>query len=415
MTVNGYTEASRMPGFFTGKTVVLGVTGSIAAYKACELASRLIERNARVLATLTPSAREFVQPAAFEAITRQRAITGLFDPIPQPKIEHIAVAKRAHLFLIAPATANILAKAAMGLADDWLSTTLLATRAPILFAPAMNTMMYEHPATQANIETLRGRGCHFVGPDAGALACGDTGLGRLASIPDILDAAAILIRREKDLRGRHVLITSGGNHEPIDPVRFIGNRSSGKMGRSLALEALSRGARVTVVEGPCEVTAPQAATFIKAKTAQAMFDAVQAHWADADVFVGTAAVADYRVAQPASEKRKRSGKNLELVLVPNPDIAAWVGEHKRPGQISVCFAAETESVIENALAKRAAKKADLMVANQVGGPGCAFGNESVLAAVLNAESAGVELKRLSKAELAGEVFDRVAAMLDAVQ
>lgn len=404
-----------MPGFFTDKTVVLGVTGSIAAYKACELASRLIEQGARVLAVLTPSALEFVQPASFEAITSQRAITGLFDPIPQPEIEHIAVAKRAHLFLIAPATANILAKAAMGLADDWLTTTLLATRVPILFAPAMNTMMYEHSATQANIETLRKRGCHFVGPEAGALACGDIGLGRLAAIPDILDAAAILIRPEKDLRGRHILITSGANHEPIDPVRFIGNRSSGKMGRALALEALSRGARVTVIQGVSEVAPPQGASVIQARTAQAMFEAVQKHWPDADVFVGSAAVADYRVSQPMREKHKRGGGNLELVLVPNPDITAWVGENKRAGQVSVCFAAETQTPIENALAKRAAKNADLVAANQVGGPDCAFGNESVLAAVLDAESTGADLKRLSKAELAGEIFDRVAILLSAVK
>ncbi len=400
-----------MPGFFAGKTVVLGVTGSIAAYKACELASRLVEQGARVLTALTPAALEFVQPATFEAITRQRAITGLFDPVPQPEIEHIAVAKQADLFLVAPATANILAKAAVGLADDWLSTTLLATRAPILFAPAMNTMMYEHPATQANIETLRGRGCHFVGPDAGALACGDTGLGRLAAIPNILEAAAILLHTEKDLAGRHVLITSGANHEPIDPVRFIGNRSSGKMGRAIALEALSRGARVTVVAGISEVPLPRAVELVRAETAKAMFEAVQTRWPQADIFIGAAAVADYHVAHPTPEKHKRGEANLELALVPNPDIAAWVGTHKRPDQISVCFAAETQTPIENAIAKRTEKNADLVVVNQVGGTECAFGAETTSAAILNATATSGELQRLTKESLATEILNKISALL----
>ncbi|MCC6144569.1 MAG: bifunctional phosphopantothenoylcysteine decarboxylase/phosphopantothenate--cysteine ligase CoaBC, partial [Candidatus Hydrogenedentes bacterium] len=223
---------------FQDKEIVLGVTGSIAAYKACDVASRLVEAGARVRAVLTRSAREFVGPASFEGITGQRVITEMFEPLQNPEIEHISLARRADLFLIAPATANLLAKAAHGMADDWLSTTLLATRAPILFAPAMNTDMYMHPATQGNIALLKQRGCHFVGPGEGMLACRTVGPGRLIDTPAILEAAGPLLCKTKNLQGKRVLITSGANHEPIDPVRFLGNSSSGRMGRALAFEAL---------------------------------------------------------------------------------------------------------------------------------------------------------------------------------
>ncbi|MBN2308036.1 MAG: bifunctional phosphopantothenoylcysteine decarboxylase/phosphopantothenate--cysteine ligase CoaBC, partial [Candidatus Hydrogenedentes bacterium] len=215
----------------SNKEVVLGVTGSIAAYKACELASRLVEWGARVTPALTRSAREFVGRTTFEALTGRRVITEMFEPLAAPEIEHIAVANRADLFLIAPASANILAKAAHGIADDWLSTTLLATRAPILFAPAMNTNMYTHPATQANIATLQSRGCHFVGPAEGRLACGGQGPGRMIEPQIVLEAALPLLSGCRDLAGKRVVLTSGRTHEPVDPVRFLGNRSSGKMGR----------------------------------------------------------------------------------------------------------------------------------------------------------------------------------------
>ena len=224
----------------SSKEIVLGVTGSIAAYKACEIASRLVESGYAVTPALTASAQELVGPATFEALTGRRVITGMFDPLASPEIEHIAVAQRAALFLIAPATANIIAKAARGIADDWLSTTLLATQAPILFAPAMNTNMYNHPATQENIAILKSRGCAFVGPGAGRLACGTVGIGRMVYVPRILEAVEIALHETKDLAGLFVVLTAGGTREPVDPVRFIGNRSSGKMGRALAMEALKR-------------------------------------------------------------------------------------------------------------------------------------------------------------------------------
>ncbi|HNR31566.1 MAG TPA: bifunctional phosphopantothenoylcysteine decarboxylase/phosphopantothenate--cysteine ligase CoaBC [Candidatus Hydrogenedentes bacterium] len=402
-----------MAGLFADREIVLGVTGSIAAYKACDLASRLIEAGARVTPVLTRHALEFVGAVSFEAITGRRAIVEMFEPLHSPEIEHIAVAQRAELFLIAPATANILAKAAHGIADDWLSTTLLATRAPVLFAPAMNANMYAHPATQTNIETLRARGCHFVEPEEGRLACGVTGPGRLAETRAILDAAAVLLCRKKDLATCRVLITSGPNHEPIDPVRFIGNRSSGKMGRALALEALRRGARVTVISGPATVALPDGAETVRVETALEMFEAVKARIKIADVFISAAAVADYRVEHPAIAKRKRGAEPLALRLVPNPDIAAHVGAAKRPDQVAVGFAAETEDLLDHARNKLRDKRLDLIVANAVGGAACAIGADRVDAHLLAASGAVRDLPGVSKEALAEALFDEIAALLAA--
>ncbi len=396
---------------FQGNEVVLGVTGSVAAYKACEIASRLVEAGARVTSALTDSAREFVGPTSFEAITRSRCITQMFEPIPQPEIEHIAVAQRAALLLIAPATANIIAKAAHGIADDWLSTTLLATTAPVLFAPAMNMKMYEHPATQANIAQLKTRGAHFVGPGVGPLACGDVGPGRLIETAAILEAADVLLSENKTLAGKRVLITSGPTHEPIDPVRFIGNRSSGKMGRALALEALRRGAEVTVVSGPAPTPLPHAAETVHVQTAQEMFEAVEERFAEADIFIAAAAVADYRVETAADEKHKRNGEALALTLVPNPDIAAYTGREKRAGQITVGFAAETHELMAHAARKLEAKNLDLIVANQVGGPDCAFGADTVAAALLTPSHPEGAPVQMPKAELTARIFDRIASLL----
>lgn len=402
-----------MPGPFEQKEIVLGLTGSIAAYKACELASRLVEAGARVIPVLTRAAQEFVGAVTLEAITGNRAITGLFERLQNPEIEHIAVARRAQLFLIAPASADIMAKAANGIADDWLSTTLLATRAPILFAPAMNTQMYLHPATQANMETLRARGCHFVGPDAGPLACGEVGPGRLIETSAILEAANVLLCGKKDLAGKRVLITSGATHEAIDPVRFIGNRSSGKMGRTLALEALRRGAVVTVVSGPAQAPLPHAAELVRVKTANEMLEAVQARLDATDVFVAAAAVADYRVEAPAREKHKRNGETLQLTLTPNPDIAAHAGKQKRAGQITVGFAAETHDLIEYANAKLVSKNLDLIVANAVGGAHCAFGADQVQAWLISPGKPADELGLISKEELSERLFDAVVRRLPA--
>lgn len=395
----------------SNKEIVLGVTGSIAAYKACELASRLVEAGARVIPVLTRSALELVGSASFEAITGQRVISHMFEPLQNPDVEHIAVATRADLFLIAPATANILAKAAHGIADDWLSTTLLATRAPILFAPAMNTNMYNHPATQANIETLRARGCHFVGPDSGHLACGTTGIGRMADPAIIIEAAIPLLSDRKDLAGKRVLITSGGTHEPIDPVRFIGNRSSGKMGRALALEALARGARVTVVTGPADVPLPYGAEVVTVESAGEMAEAVGTRAPEADVIVGAAAVADYCVDQPLSGKQKRDGGPVSLALAENPDILAQVGAARRDSQVIVGFAAETADLLANAKAKLQTKNLDLIVANEVGSPDSGFGADTVKACIIDRNGSAENLAKIAKEDLARKLFDRIAVLI----
>lgn len=395
----------------SAKQVVLGVTGSIAAYKACEIASLLVRDGFDVQAALTESASELVGAATFEGITGNRAITALFDPVQNAEIDHIAVAKRADLFLVAPATANMIAKTAQGIADDWLSTALLVTQAPILFAPAMNTNMYDHAATQANLEILRQRGCHFVGPDAGTLACKTVGIGRMSEPPDVVGAAKRLLNKTDELSGKRVLITTGGSRESIDPVRYIGNHSSGKMGYAIAMEALQRGAQVTVVAGPAEVSPPGDAEVVRVQSALEMYDAVMARVADADVVIGAAAVADYRVASPLTEKHKRTGQNLSLDLVENPDIMAAVGSTKKNGTILVGFAAETEDMIANATRKIAKKNLNLIVANEVGTPESGFGTETIKAAFIDASGQVDDQPLMAKRALADKLLDRIVALL----
>lgn len=410
-----------MTGTFANREVVLGVTGSIAAYKACELASRLVEYGAKVTAVLTRSAQEFVGAATFEALTGRRVITELFAAGQEAEIAHIAVARRADLFLIAPASANILAKAAHGLADDWLSTALLATQAPVLFAPAMNMHMYAHPATHQNLEILRGRGCRFVGPAAGNLACGDVGPGRLAEPAEIMRAAADILAGShgafsleagaQDLAGRRILITSGPTREPLDPVRYIGNRSSGKMGRALALDALRRGAEVTVVTGPVQVALPEGAEVVRVETAQEMLEAVRARFEACDVFIAAAAVADYRPEMTQRQKHKRDGAPLELRLLPNPDIAAEMGLRRRPGQVLAGFAAETEHLLEHAREKLLKKGLDLLLANAVGGEEDAIGADDSRAWLLDADGGIKDLGLVPKLAIAHAMLDAVAQRL----
>ncbi len=390
--------------------IILGVTGSIAAYKACEVASLLVKQGHSVVPVLSASAQHFVGAASFEGITGQRAITSMFDSSTNAEIDHVALPTRASLVIVAPATANIIAKAAQGIADDWLTTALLVTRAPILFAPAMNTNMYQHPAVQANLRTLRERGCHFVGPDSGVLACKTIGAGRMIDPEYIVEVALGLIRRRNDLDGLHVLITAGANHEPIDPVRFIGNRSSGKMGYALAKEALDRGAKVTVVTGPAEVAPPHAAHVVHVHTAIEMRDAVLKHLPEADFVIGVAAVADYRVAEPSSSKRKRDGKGLSLQLIENPDVIAEAALRKRDDQIVAGFAAETHDLIENAKAKLRKKNLDLIVANEVGGKNSAIGADSVRASLLTPDGEIETLPMMPKSGLAERVFNRLLAL-----
>ncbi|MCK5861232.1 MAG: bifunctional phosphopantothenoylcysteine decarboxylase/phosphopantothenate--cysteine ligase CoaBC [Candidatus Hydrogenedentes bacterium] len=397
---------------YADKTILLGVCGSVAAFRACDIASQLTQRGATVLTAMTQSAQQLLCPASFEAVTGQSVITGMFSSLQPPGVEHIAVAQRADLFLIAPATANILAKAAHGIADDWLSTTLLATRAPIIFAPAMNTAMYTHPATQANIALLKDRGALFVGPSSGNLACGDTGLGRLADRDDILDAVAIALHSSKDFAGKRVLITSGPNHEPIDPVRFIGNYSSGKMGRALAFEALQRGAEVCVVSGPSEVELPAGAEVIAVTTAQQMYDAVMMRVDSYDVVIAAAAVSDFHVETVSEQKIKRTGDKLSLTLVPNADIIAAVAAQKRPGCKVIGFAAESDDILSNAASKLRDKKLDMIVANVVGGEEGAIGADRGDAWLLLPDQQPEPQGRIDKTLLAKNIFDRICDLPD---
>lgn len=390
--------------------VILGVTGSIAAYKACEVASLLVKQGHVVVPVLSTSAQHLVGAASFEGITGQRAITSMFDSATNAEIDHVALPTRASLIIVAPATANVIAKAAQGIADDWLTTALLVTRAPILFAPAMNTNMYQHPAVQANLRMLRERGCHFVGPDSGVLACKTIGVGRMIDPEYIVEVALGLIRRRNDLEGLHVLITSGANHEPIDPVRFIGNRSSGKMGYALAKEALDRGAKVTVVTGPAEVAPPLAAHVVHANTAVEMRDAVLKHLPEADIVIGAAAIADYRIAEPLATKRKKDGHGVTLKLVENPDVISEVALRKRDDQIVAGFAAETNDLMANAKAKLTKKHLDLIVANEVGGKDSAIGSDTVRAILLTAGGEVETLPLLPKSGLAERVYDRLLVL-----
>jgi phosphopantothenoylcysteine decarboxylase/phosphopantothenate--cysteine ligase len=396
----------------SAKYVVLGVTGSIAAYKACEIASALTQEGVQVTAVLTKSAQNLVGAATFEGLTGNRVITEMFDPAQNADIEHIAVSTRADLFLIAPASANILGKAAHGIADDWLSTALLVTQAPVLYAPAMNTNMYGHPAVQQNIATLTERGAHFIGPGSGVLACKTVGAGRMEEPKQVVATAMSLLYGQGDLAGKRFLITSGANHEPIDPVRFIGNRSSGKMGYAIANEALRRGAEVTVITGPAEISPPSGSKVIRIQTALEMHDAVMRLLPDADVIIGAAAVSDYRVKSPSTEKLKRNGSGMHLDLTENPDIIGAVGAGKKSHQIVVGFAAETNDLVANAQAKLTKKNLDMIVANVVGTSDSSFGTETTDACFLFADGEIEEHPILPKSELAERLMNRIAALMD---
>jgi len=395
----------------SSKRIVLGVTGSIAAYKACEIASTLSKSGMHVTPVLTESASHLIGAATLEGLTGNRVITHMFDPVQNSDIEHISVSTSADLFIVAPATANILGKAANGISDDWLSTALLVTHAPILFAPAMNTNMYGHPAVTENIAKLKSRGNHFVGPNSGTLACKTEGPGRMSEPQEVVEAALQLLDISQSLKGKKILITTGANHEPIDPVRFIGNRSSGKMGNAIALEALNRGADVTVVTGPADVAPPSSSQIISVQTAQEMSDAVMNHMNDVDVVIGAAAVADYRIENPSDKKHKRNGACLDLKLIENPDIIGSVGKAKTNGQIVVGFAAETQDLTENAQSKLARKNLDLIVANEVGVPESGFGTETINAQFVHKSGEIEEFPLLDKKELATRLLDRIENML----
>lgn len=394
----------------SGRTVVLGVTGGIAVYKACEVVSRLKKLGADVRVILTENAARFVPALTFQSLSANPVVTDMFAEPKQWEIMHISWAKAADLFLVAPATANLLAKYAHGIADDMLSTTLLATRAPVLIAPAMNGKMWQHPATRQNLQTLIERGVQTVGPNSGMLACGDVDEGRLAEPAEIVDAALAILTRTQDLAGRRVLVTAGPTREPLDPVRYLTNHSSGKMGYAIAEAAQARGANVTLVTGPVALTPPAGVEVVHVTTTQDLYDAVLSRAEAQDVIIQAAAPADYRV-QPSAQKLKKQGDApLVLTLSQTPDVAAAVGKVRRADQFIVAFAAETENLTESARKKLQTKNADLVVANDVSQEGAGFGVDTNIATLVTKDS-DIALPQMPKRALADTILDAAAAAL----
>lgn len=387
-------------------TILLGITGSIAAYRAGDLARELMRQGHRVHVVMTRAATRLISPDTFAALTGNPVVVDVFDePVPG-QIAHIELAQAADLVLIAPATAHTLARLALGLADDMLTTLALATRAPLLIAPAMNPAMWSHPATQAHVQTLLARGVAFIEPAYGIMACGDEGWGKLADTPTIVQAVQQRLQRAHDLQGVRVLITAGPTHEPIDPVRFVGNRSSGKMGYALAEAALAHGATVTLITGPTALTPPAGATVVRVQTAQQMHDAVQAHFDACDVFIAAAAVADYRPERVLTHKHKRTGTGWTLRLVPNPDILASVAQRKC-NRLVIGFAAETDKALQHATEKLKRKNLDLIVVNNVLEPGSGFEVDTNRLTLLYADGRIEELPLVPKRACAERIIQAV--------
>jgi phosphopantothenoylcysteine decarboxylase/phosphopantothenate--cysteine ligase len=392
-------------------TVVLGVTGCIGAYKACEVLRELQKRGVDVHVVMTGAATRFVAPLTFEALSQHPVFVDQWALGSESDIRHISLADAAELLLVAPATANILGKFARGIADDALSTLYTATKAPVLVAPAMNVNMFEHAAVVENMEILRRRGVRFVEPGSGYLACGWLGRGRLAEVPDIVEAALLALKRRRDLEGQTVLVTAGPTVEDIDPVRFVSNRSTGKMGYRLAEAARDRGARVVLVSGPTSLPAPSGVELVAVRSTEEMARAVLGAAADARVVLMAAAVSDYRPAEVAPRKVKKGAQPLSLDLVRTKDILRSLGEAGRNGQVLVGFAAETENLREHARKKLREKHLDLIVANDVSRKDAGFASDTNVALLLDAAGGEEELPLMSKHELAERILDRVVALL----
>ena len=393
------------------QTVLLGITGCIAAYKACYIVRGLQKRGVRVKVVMTEHACEFVGPTTFRGLTNEEVAVDLFSN-PADPIHHISLAQEADLFAIAPATANVIAKIARGQADDLLTTTAVATTAPLVIAPAMNSNMWENEVTQANVAELESRGVRIVAPASGYLACGTQGAGRLEEPEVIVEAILEELARVKSLEGKHVLVTAGPTEEPIDPVRCITNHSSGLTGYAIAAEAARCGAQVTLVSGPVALAAPAGVEVVRVKTALEMLDACREPYAAADAAVFVAAVSDFRPKQAAPSKIKHDGEALDLHLVPNPDIAATLGATKRPEQFQVVFAAETQNPLEAARKKLVSKNADLCVANDVSNPNLGFGTADNRVWFVEKGGTELELPVLSKREIATKLVGRIAEALN---
>lgn len=390
--------------------VVLGVTGGIAVYKACELLRLLQKRGIDVFVVMTQNACRFVAPLTFETLSGHPVAVDTFDRPQTWEVEHIALAKRADLFLIAPATANIMGKMACGIADDMLSTTVMATRAPVLVAPAMNTGMWENAAVQQNVKTLRARGVEIVAPVSGHLACGDSGAGKLEDVEVIAERACELLFAKKDMEGLRVMVTAGPSREALDPVRYISNRSSGKMGYAIAQAAQKRGAEVTLLSGPVAIEAPLGVKLVPFTTTQELLDRASELAREQDLLIQAAAPADYRAKEVAPQKiKKQGGEPMTFTLVENPDVAATLGKAKRSGQVFVGFAAETNDVLAHAKDKLARKNLDMIVANDVTRPGAGFDVDTNIVTFITKDGQEA-LPMMNKAEVAQRILDRALAL-----
>ena len=389
-----------------GKTVVLGVTGGIAAYKIANLASMLVKQHANVRVIMTQNATNFITPTTFETLTGKKCLVDTFDRNFEFQVEHVSLAKQADIFMIAPATANVIAKVAHGLADDMLTTTFLACRSPKYIVPAMNTQMYENPITKDNLNICRKYGMHVIEPASGYLACGDTGAGKMPEPETLFEYILQELACEKDLAGKKVLVTAGPTREAIDPVRYITNHSTGKMGYAIARAAARRGAEVTLVSGPVDLKAPLGVRLVPVISAKDMFDAVTSVSAEQDAIIKAAAVADYRPAVVGAEKTKKSDGNMNIELERTDDILAWLGAHRREGQVLCGFSMETQNMLENSRAKLAKKNVDMIVANSLRTAGAGFGTDTNLVTVITKDGAE-ELEMMSKDQVAHELLNRI--------
>jgi phosphopantothenoylcysteine decarboxylase/phosphopantothenate--cysteine ligase len=388
-----------------GLNILLGVTGGIAAYKALELLRLLVKEGAEVWIVMTRSATEFVRPLSFQALSCHPVRTDLFVGRQEQAVEHIALADMTQLAVVAPATANVISKMAMGIADDILTTVLLAVRSPVVVCPAMNVNMFNHPAVQQNLKILRARGVMVVEPQEGELACGWEGKGRLADLETIMEAVRNAVSH-KDLVGEHILVTAGPTREHWDPVRFISNRSSGKMGYALARVALRRGAQVTLISGPTRLNVPDGARFLPVTTAQEMYDAVMKHLDKATVVLKTAAVSDYRPCRVRKNKMKKGDEKFTLALCSTPDILAEVGRQKGE-RLVIGFAAETKDLLVHAKEKLRQKNLDWIVVNDVSRPGIGFDADYNQVTILHREGTKQELPKMSKEDLASAILDLI--------
>ena len=393
-----------------GKTILLGITGGIAAYKAAYLASALVKLHASVEVVMTRNATEFIAPLTFEQLTGNKVMVDTFDRNFVHQVEHIALADRTDLVMIAPATANVCAKLAHGLADDMLTTTVLACTCPKLIAPAMNTHMYENPVTQDNLDILRRYGWEVIAPASGRLACGAVGAGKLPEPQDLLQYILRQIAFPHDLKGKRVLVTAGPTQESLDPVRYLTNHSTGKMGYAIARRAMERGADVTLISGPTQLERVPFVKMVDVVSAQDMFEAVSARAEGSDLIFKAAAVADYTPCDYSGDKIKKKEGDLSIPLKRTVDILSWLGEHRRPGQVICGFSMETRDMVANSQAKLEKKKVDMICANNLKVSGAGFGVDTNILTVITRRGAE-ELPLMGKEDAAGQVLDRAVALL----